>query len=149
MVTCFPDLSEPERYLWDSHEDPLDKTNHTILTYTFYRDITSLNMTTIIRSQILLRSSCSSTAFAAVRIAQRHPVRSTLGARYNSTALDKEVKAKEEHSRSDNAVVGGSGKGAEGVHFQGTSRFLHIKLEKDRATDDRSNDQFTFDTDQR
>jgi hypothetical protein len=37
--------------------------------------------------------------------------------------LDKEVKDKEEHSRSDAAVVGGSGKGAEGVHFQGMPFF--------------------------
>jgi len=61
--------------------------------------------------------------------------------------LDKEVKDKEEHSRSDAAVVGGSGKGAEGVHFQGMSFFFASRLIylSRMMIDDRSNDKFTFD----
>jgi len=58
--------------------------------------------------------------------------------------LDKEVKDKEEHSRSDAAVVGGSGKGAEGVHFQGMSFLL---CSGRTMIDDRFNDKFTFDPD--
>jgi hypothetical protein len=62
--------------------------------------------------------------------------------------LDKEVKDKEEHSRSDAAVVGGSGKGAEGVHFQGMSFFLSSSRHPNRTkVDDRSNDKFSFDPD--
>jgi hypothetical protein len=58
--------------------------------------------------------------------------------------LDKEVKDKEEHSRSDAAVVGGSGKGAEGVHFQGRPFFSSFQR---TIVDDRFNDKFTFDPD--
>jgi hypothetical protein len=58
--------------------------------------------------------------------------------------LDKEVKDKEEHSRSGAAVVGGSGKGAEGVHFQGMSFFFSFQR---TMADDRFNDKFTFDPD--
>lgn len=39
--------------------------------------------------------------------------------RHNSTALDKDIKAREENSIPDSAVVGGAGKGAEGIHYQG------------------------------
>lgn len=38
--------------------------------------------------------------------------------RLASTALQPEVKEREEHD-SRSSIVGGSGKGAEGVHFQG------------------------------
>ena len=78
-------------------------------------------MTTIIRSQTLLRTTHVHPLTSTLGVVQRHSLRSSLGVRFNSTALDKEVKDKEEHSRSDAAVVGGSGKGAEGVHFQGIS----------------------------
>jgi hypothetical protein len=43
---------------------------------------------------------------------------------YSSTALDKGVKEREEHNQPDSAVVGGTGKGAEGVHFQGWFRLM-------------------------
>jgi len=77
------------------------------------------------QSRALLRSTHIHPFITTLSITQRHSLRSTLGVRFNSTALDKEVKDKEEHSRSDAAVVGGSGKGAEGVHFQGTSLYLN------------------------
>lgn len=86
-------------------------------------------MSTIIRPHTLLRASGPHPFMTTLRIAaQRHLTSSaprfipTTGIRHNSTALDKGVKEQEEHSRSDSAVVGGSGKGAEGVHFQGQSR---------------------------
>ena len=98
-------------------------------------------MTTVIRP-IVFRSTHP--FITTLRIAQRHSPRSTFGIRFNSTALEKEVKDKEEHSRSDAAVVGGSGKGAEGVHFQGMSLF---SCSSKTMADDRSNDKFTFDPD--
>jgi hypothetical protein len=104
-------------------------------------------MTTIIRP-VVFRSTHP--FITTLRIAQRHAPRSTFGLRYNSTALDKDVKDREEHSRSDAAVVGGSGQGAEGVHFQGTLHVLVLLyLRAKGRADDRSNDQFTFDPNQR
>lgn len=104
-------------------------------------------MTTIIRP-VVFRSTHP--FITTLRIAQRHSPRFTLaGVRYNSTALDKEVKDKEEHSRSDAAVVGGSGKGAEGVHFQGMSYLILSYDTPGHMADDRSNDKFTFDPNSR
>ena len=86
-------------------------------------------MSTIIRPHTLLRATGPHPFMTTLRIAsQRHLTSSaprfipTTGIRHNSTALDKGVKEQEEQSRSDSAVVGGSGKGAEGVHFQGQSQ---------------------------
>ena len=98
-------------------------------------------MTTVIRP-IVFRSTHP--FITTLQIAQRHSPRSTFGIRFNSTALDKEVKDKEEHSRSDAAVVGGSGKGAEGVHFQG---MYLLSCFSRTIVDNRFNDKFTFDPD--
>jgi hypothetical protein len=83
-------------------------------------------MSTIIRPHTLLRISGPHPFMTTLRIASQRQLTYSAprlapipGVRHNSTALDKEVKEQEEHSRSDSTVVGGIGKGAEGVHFQG------------------------------
>jgi hypothetical protein len=95
-------------------------------------------MSTIIRPQALLRASTihsphplfttlnlasSSRRCLSTSLSRNAPPK---GVRHNSTALDKDVKEREERNTPDSAVVGGAGKGAEGVHFQGQSSLFML-----------------------
>jgi hypothetical protein len=86
--------------------------------------LTKLAMSTVIRPTTLLRSTIHfpHPFLTTLRIAsQRRSVYlpNNDHVRFQSTSLRKEVKEAEEAGRGDTAVVGGSGQGAEGVHFQG------------------------------
>lgn len=95
-------------------------------------------MTTIIRPYTLLRSTGLHGSRPLISTLQASSSRRSLhltAPRYDpaatppnhaSTALQPAVRDREEHSDSDSAVVGGSGKGVEGAHFQGKSMLLPL-----------------------
>lgn len=81
---------------------------------------------TVIRSYTLLRPR---PLIGAVQLASRRPLHlsairrepSSTRPDLNSTALQPSVKAREEYIGSEGSIVGGSGKGSEGSHFEGQS----------------------------